>query len=43
MVLVVNDTEAQACIETLNGLGENAWRIGHIIEKSAAEAVKFIS
>jgi len=39
MVLVVDQNDSESCIEQLNALGENAWKIGHIIDKSGSDSV----
>ena len=41
MVLVVDESDSDACISELNGMGENAWKIGRIGEKSGMDAVVF--
>lgn len=41
MVLVVDDAQAETCIDTLNGLGESAWKIGQISAKSDHDPVVF--
>ncbi len=39
MVLVVEDTITEACIRQLNQLGEKAWRLGKIIQKTTDQSV----
>jgi phosphoribosylformylglycinamidine cyclo-ligase len=41
MVLAVDEAEAQGCIDILTAQGEQAWRIGRIIERNNGEAVVF--
>ena len=43
MVLVVDDEERDRCIEKLTELGETAWCIGRIIDKTGDDAVVFTS
>lgn len=37
MIVCVPDAEANSCIETLQGLGEKAWKIGHISKANQGE------
>ncbi len=41
MVLVVEESITQDCITQLNQLGENAWKLGQIIEKTTDDSVTF--
>ncbi len=41
MVLVVEESITQDCITHLNQLGENAWKLGRIIEKTTDDSVTF--
>jgi len=43
MVLVVDESITDDCIRQLKQLGENAWKLGRIIEKTGAESVTFKS
>jgi phosphoribosylformylglycinamidine cyclo-ligase len=40
MVLVVDEENSDACIAKLQALGENAWRVGSIVERGAGDAVQ---
>lgn len=42
MVLVVEQSQLEPCIDKLHQLGEQAWHIGHIAEKTGSTAVKLI-
>jgi len=41
MVLVVNNEQADNCINTLNQLGERAWKLGQISQRGEGDAVIF--
>lgn len=41
MVLAVDKSASAACIQLLNTLGEKAWKIGEIVEKSGTDSVTF--
>lgn len=41
MVLVVDASDEQACLEHLTALGEKAWALGEIVERAGQQAVVF--
>ncbi|MCP4075160.1 MAG: phosphoribosylformylglycinamidine cyclo-ligase [Gammaproteobacteria bacterium] len=41
MVLVVEESITEDCITLLNQLGENAWKLGQVIEKTTDDSVTF--
>ena len=41
MVLAVDSSATAACVDLLNNLGETAWRIGEIVEKTTDQSVLF--
>ncbi|MBC8211093.1 MAG: phosphoribosylformylglycinamidine cyclo-ligase [Gammaproteobacteria bacterium] len=43
MVLVVDESVVDSCITLLNQLGEKAWKLGQIIDKTGSQSVTFRS
>ena len=43
MVLVIEDSIEEDCINILKQLGEKAWKLGQVIEKTGADSVTFTS
>ena len=43
MVLVVNESDVEGCIQQLTDAGEKAWKLGQIVERETEDAVLFTS